>query len=127
MTESRVDQTVETGRYALLDVLVGVLIVALVAFLLVTMGIRTKAAELEDECQTRLVALAQAQQAFLIKNGKYSDELPGLRPFLDPEDRGIPFRCPITGNDFQVRVQGDRYKIIAPGTDFYILTGDPSW
>ena len=50
-----------------------------------------------------------------------------LETFLEPGKERIPFVCPITGNDFMLRVQGDRYKIIAPGTDFSITTGDPSW
>jgi hypothetical protein len=117
----------EGGRYVLLDLVVVVLAVALVGFLVVTMGIRTGAAKLEEECQDRLLALAQAQQLYLVKNGAFADSLPELRPFLEPGKERIPFTCPITGSDFMLRVQGDRYKIIAPGTDYSILTGDPSW
>lgn len=125
--ETRTSQRASTGRYLLLDVLVVVLVVALIAFLLGTMGVRTKEAELEAECQSRLLALAQAEQSYLVKHSVYSEDLNALRPFLDPEKRNMPFRCPITGNDFQVKVQGSRYMILAPGTDYSILTGDPSW
>ena len=109
------------------DVLVGVLAIALVAFLLVTMGMRTQDEKLEEACQERLLALAQAQQLYLVKNAQFAETLDELRPFLEPGKERIPFACPITGNPFLVRVQGDRYKIIAPGTDFSITTGDPSW
>lgn len=114
-------------RYLALDLLVAVLGVSLVLFLIVTMGIRTQAAQLEEECQDRLLALAQAQQLYLVKNTKYTDDLNALRPFLEPKRRRMPFECPKTGLEFQCRVQGDRYKIIAPGTEFSIETGDPSW
>ena len=78
------------GRYVPLDLLVVVLAVALVAFLLVTMGIRTHAVELQEECQARLLALAQAQQLYLVKHTKYSDDLNALRPFLDRSRRRMP-------------------------------------
>jgi hypothetical protein len=117
----------ESGRYPLLDFLVGLLAFVLVAFLLITMGIRTEAARLEDQCQYRLLALAQAQQLYLVKNKKFAADLEALRPFLEEGQERMPFVCPITGNRFMVRTQGDRYKIIAPGTEYSINTGDPSW
>jgi hypothetical protein len=125
--ETRTSQKSSTGRYFLLDVLVMALVVALIAFLVSTMGVRTKEAQLQSECQSRLLALAQAEQGYLVKHSVYSEDLNALRPFLDPEKRNIPFRCPITGNDYQVKVQGSRYLILAPGTDYSISTGDPSW
>jgi len=122
------DEVAARGRkYVPYDLLVAVLAITLVAFLLVTMGIRTHAVQLQEECQARLLALAQAQQLFLVKNTKYSDDLEALRPFMDPRRQRMPFECPESGHAFMVRVQGDRYKIIAPGTEFYIETGDPSW
>lgn len=114
-------------RFLQYDLLVGVLAVLLVAFLLVTMGIRDREEAVRERCQSRLLALAQAQQLYLVKNAEFADDLNKLRPYLEPGKERIPFRCPITGNPFMVRVQGDRYKIIAPGTDFSITTGDPSW
>ena len=114
-------------RYFGLDVIVAVLAVTFTLFLIVTMGIRTDAARLVTSCQYRLTALAQAQQMYLVKNGEFAADLATLRPFLDPEDAKIPFSCPITGNVFLVRVQGDKYKIVAPGTEYSITTGDPSW
>ena len=118
----------ETGqRYVPYDLIVLVLAIALVAFLIVTMGIRTHAAELEKACQQRLLALAQAQQLYLVNNQRYSDDLNALRPFLEPAKRRMPFECPKTQLEFMCRVQGDRYKIIAPGTELSIETGDPSW
>jgi len=126
-TGARMDQEIPRSRYFGLDLLVGVLGAALVVFLVVTMGIRTHAAKLEEECQARLLALAQAQQLYLVKNTKYTDDLNALRPFLEPRLRRMPFECPKTRLEFQCRVQGDRYKIVAPGTKFSIETGDPSW
>ena len=126
--ESRTSQRPDTGRYVLLDVLVAILVLALVGFLLATMGVRTEAAQREVECQARLLALAQAEQAYLMKHQEYSEDLNALRPFLEPEVRGIPFRCPITGNAFQAKVQGgNRYMIVAPGTEYSVLNGEPSW
>jgi hypothetical protein len=110
-----------------LDLLVALLAAALVAFLVVTMGIRTRAAELEAECQARLTALARAQQIHLVQHSKYTADLEALRPFLEPRLRRIPLQCPVTGRAFTCRVQGERYRIAAPGTAFFIETGDPSW
>ena len=114
-------------RFVQWDLLVAILAALLVGFLLVTMGIRDREAALEERCQNRLLALAQAQQMYLVKNAEFADDLNRLRPYLEQGWERMPFRCPITGNAFMVRVQGDRYKIIAPGTDFSITTGDPSW
>ena len=114
-------------RFVLYDVAVVVLAVGLVAFLISTMGIRTYGVRLEEECQARLLELAQAQQMYLVRNAEFAGSLDALRPFLEPGKERIPFRCPITGNPFMMRVQGDRYKIVAPGTEFSITTGDPSW
>jgi hypothetical protein len=117
----------EKGRFVWYDLLVVILAACLVGFLIVTMGIRTHAARLEEQCQERLLVLAQAQQLYLVKNGRFADSLVALRPFLEPGKEEIPFVCPITGNELQVKVQGDRYMIVAPGTEFSITTGDPSW
>ena len=114
-------------RYVLLDLAVGFLVVFLVLFLLVTMGIRTHESRLEEECKTRLLALATAQQLYLVKNSRFAADLEDLRPFLEPGRERMPMVCPINGNPLVARVQGDRYKIVAPGTEFYIETGDPSW
>lgn len=114
-------------RYLGLDLLVVILVIVLVGFLWITMGIRTQAADLEEECKARLIALAQAQQLYLVKHTRYTDDLNALRPFLEPRLRRMPFECPETGLPFMARVQGDRYKIVAPGTEFFIETGDPSW
>lgn len=125
-----------TGRYVGLDALVGVLAVLLVVFLVVTMGVRDQKQSVVDECQERLLALAQAQQNHLVKNGAFADNLQTLRPFLEEEYRGMSYLCPITGDSLQVAVQGDKYLLIAPYTrlyverleeDFSINTGDPSW
>ena len=109
------------------DLLVLLLAGALVAFLVVTMSIRTRAAELEAECQARLRALAHAQQLYLAQHSKYTPDLEALRPFLEPQLRRNPFLCPVTGRAITCRVQGDRYRIVAPGTERFIDTGDPSW
>ena len=127
MSEASIVQRAPDRRFIPYDLLVVVLAVALVSFLLVTMGIRAKADRVEEECQDRLLALAQAEQLYLVKNTRYTADLEALRPFLEESRRNMPFVCPITGNPFMARVQGDRYKIIAPGTDFFIETGDPSW
>jgi hypothetical protein len=114
-------------QYVFLDVAVGFLVVFLVLFLLITMGIRTHENRLVEECRTRLLALATAQQLYLVKNSKFTADLEDLRPFLEPGRERMPMVCPMNGNPLVARVQGDRYKIIAPGTKLYIETGDPSW
>jgi hypothetical protein len=114
-------------RYFLLDFAVGFLVVFLVLFLLITMGIRTHADRLDEECKSRLLALATAQQLYLVKNSRFTADLEDLRPFLEPGRERMPMVCPINGNPLVARVQGDRYKIVAPGTELYIETGDPSW
>ena len=116
-----------TGKYAYWDFVVWVLGFVLVAFLLITMGIRTEEDRIESECQRRLLALAQAQHVYLVHTQKFADDLERLRGYLEERDRRMPFVCPITGNHFQIRVQGAAYKIVAPGTDFAIVTGDPTW
>jgi len=131
-----VEDKVPTGRNIGLDLLVIVLGVALVYFLVTTMGIRKDHQAVVNECQDRLLALSQAQQSHLVKNGEFAGELLALRPFLDAEHRSMPFSCPITGFEFAVAVQGDKYVILAPGTgsalareegDFKVSTGDPNW
>ncbi len=118
---------VETGRYAFWDFIVWVLAFVLVAFLLITMGIRTEEARIENECQRRLLALAQAQQLYLVQNERFADELERLRRYLEVGAARMPFVCPITGNHFEIRAPGDAYKLVAPGTEYHIPTGDPSW
>lgn len=115
------------NRFVVLDMIVGGLAVFLVVFLLVTMGIRSHEARLQEETKNRLLALATAQQLYLVKNQKFTDDLESLRPFLEPGLERMPMICPLTGEEFQARTQGDRYKIIAPGTEYQIETGDPSW
>ncbi len=115
------------GKYVFWDVAVWILGFVLIAFLLITMGIRTEDDRLERECQRRLLALATAQQVYLVKNQRFADELERLRSYLEPADKRMAFVCPITGNHFEIRVQADKYKIVAPGTDYAIVTGDPSW
>jgi hypothetical protein len=117
----------ERPSHLALDLLVALLAVALVAFLVVTMGIRTQAAELEAECQARLQALAQAQQLYLAQHSRYTTDLEALRPFLEPRLRRMPLLCPVSGLAFTCVVRGDRYKIVAPGTGFFVDTGEPSW
>jgi hypothetical protein len=114
-------------QYVLLDLAVGFLVVFLVLFLLITMGIRTHENRLDEECKTRLLALATAEQLYLVEHSKFTADLEDLRPFLEPGMERMPMVCPINGNPLVARVQGDRYKIVAPGTEFYIETGDPSW
>ena len=114
-------------RYVFLDFAVGVLVVFLVLFLLITMGIRTHANRLEEETKNRLLSLATAEQLYLVKHSKFTPELEDLRPFLEPGNERMPMVCPLNGKPLIARVQGDRYKIVAPGTEFYIETGDPSW
>jgi hypothetical protein len=123
----RVLEKREDGKYPVLDLAVMALAVFLVVFLLVTMGIRTHADQLESECQARLLALATAQQLHLVKYTRFTADLEDLRPFLEPGRERMPMVCPLSGRPFEARVQGDRYKIIAPGTNFTIETGDPSW
>lgn len=131
-----VEDKVSSGRNILLDLLVVLLGVALVFFLVTTMGVRSQKQAIVDECQDRLLALSQAQQSYLVKYGEFSADLMALRPFLDPDHDDMPFTCPITGFDFAVAVQGDKYVILAPGTgsalaredgDFIVNTGDPNW
>jgi hypothetical protein len=120
-------QEVRAPRTFALDLAVAVLAAAMVAFLLTTMNVRRHEAAVVRECQDRLLALAQAEQAYLIKHGRFADALPALRPFLEPGQERMPFTCPITGNDLEVAVQGERYILLAPGTGYSVLTGDPNW
>jgi len=123
----RVMEQTKGERVVLLDLLVGFLVVFLVLFLLITMGIRSHAARLEEETKDRLLALATAQQLYLVDNSKFTSDLEDLRPYLEPGQERMPMVCPLNGNPLVARVQGDRYRIVAPGTEFYIETGDPSW
>lgn len=118
---------VETGRYAGWDFAVAVLAVALTAFLVITMGIRSKEAAVHALCQDRLMALSQAQQSYLVQHGEYADELYLLRPLLDAKHQRMPLVCPITGHKFEAFVQAERYIILAPYTPYSINTGDASW
>ena len=131
-----VDDKAGSGRNIVLDLAVAVLGVALVYFLVTTMGIRKDHQAVVNECQDRLLALSQAQQSYLVEHGEFARELGELRPFLDVDHERMPFVCPITGFDFAVAVQGDKYVILAPGTgsalaredgDFKVTTGDPNW
>jgi hypothetical protein len=118
---------VKAPRTYLLDALVAILAAILVAFLVTTMNVRKDEAAVVKQCQARLMALAQAEQGFLIKHGRFADNLPALRPFLEPADRNMPFTCPITGLDLEVVTQGQKYILLAPGTGFSVMTGDPNW
>ena len=118
---------VSTGRYALWDLAVAALVIALVFFLMITMGIRSQKTAVHNRCKDRLDALGLAQQSYLVKHGEYAEELPLLRPFLDEEHRKMPFLCPIKGNRFEVFVQAERYIILAPYTPYSVNTGDTSW
>jgi hypothetical protein len=131
-----VEDKVSSGRNIGLDLVVVVLGVLLVYFLVTTMGVRSEKQAVVDECQDRLLALSQAQQSYLVKYGEFARELAELRPFLDVDHEGMPFTCPITGFEFAVAVQGNKYVILAPGTgsalaredgDFTVTTGDPNW
>ncbi|MAF27541.1 MAG: hypothetical protein QF819_03830 [Gemmatimonadota bacterium] len=114
-------------RFVAYDALVGVLALILLGFLLTTMGIRTRKANLESECQTRLLALSQAQQQYLIINGAFATKLNDLRPLLEKDSEGMSFVCPITDLPFFLAVDGQNYLIAARGTGFKVDTGDPSW
>ena len=118
---------IKAPRTFMLDALVVILAGVLVAFLVTTMTVRRDEAAVVKACQTRLMALAQAEQGYLIKHGRFADNLPALRPFLEPADRDMPFKCPITGLDLEVVVQGQKYILLAPGTGYSVLTGDPNW
>jgi len=118
---------VKAPRTLVLDLLVVLLAAVLVAFLLATMNVRKEEAAVVTACHERLMALAQAEQGYLIKHGRFSDDLNALRPFLEPEYRNMPFKCPITGFDLEVVVQGQKYILLAPGTGYSVMTGDPNW
>lgn len=117
----------ETGQYRLWDLVVGVLALALIVFLMITMGIRSDEAARIALCHERLTALSQAQQSYLVKNGKYAEKLWDLGPFLDEEHSEMSFRCPITGKPFEMAVQANKYIVLAPYTGYSINTGDTSW
>ena len=124
---NRTTEDAPKRRFVLLDMIVGGLAVFLIMFLLITMGIRSHDARLRDTTKERLLALATAQQLYLVKHKQFTDDLESLRPFLEPGMERMPMVCPLNGEEFQARTQGDRYKIIAPGTEYQIETGDPSW
>jgi hypothetical protein len=116
-----------SGRFVLYDVLVGVLAVALVGFLLVTMGIRSQKEAIEKACKDDLLALAAAQQQYLVKNSAFAPTLDELRPFLEEGAEDMDFVCPISEQPYRMLVDAQRYLIVAPGTEFKIETGDPNW
>lgn len=109
------------------DLVVLTLAVALTAFLMITMNIRRQEERLIERCQDRLMAVSQAQQAYLVDNGEYTDNLLALRPYLDEEHQNMPFLCPITGNRMEMAVQQERFIVIAPYTGYSVNTGDASW
>ncbi len=117
----------ETGRYRGWDFVVLALAVALVAFLTITMDIRSDKAARVDACQQKLQAISQAQQSYLVAHGKYAEDLFDLYPFLSEEMKPMSFLCPITGKPLEMAVQGNKYLILAPYTEYSINTGDPSW
>lgn len=125
MASAHVD--IKAPRTWALDIVVGVMSVVLVAFLLATMNVRREDAAVVQECHERLMALAAAQQGYLIKHGRFADDMKQLRPFLDPARRDMPLKCPITGLDLELVVQGQKYILLAPGTGFSVMTGDPNW
>jgi competence protein ComGC len=117
-----------SGSFLLYDLLVAVLAIALVVFLVITTGIRSHQAEMESRCKDELMALAQAQQLYLVKNGSFSNSLEDLRPFLEEEGyEKMSFVCPISEKPYRMLVEGQKYTIVAPGTEFRIDTGDPNW
>lgn len=115
------------GSYLLYDLLVAVLAIALVVFLVITTGIRTHQAEMESSCKDDLLALAQAQQQYLVKNGSFANSLEELRPFLEEGYEHMTFVCPISEKPYRLFVEAQKYVIVAPGTEFRIETGDPNW
>lgn len=118
---------IKAPRTLVLDVLVVLMAAVLVAFLVATMNVRKDEAAVVSACHERLMALATAEQGYLIRHGRFADDLNALRPFLEPEYRDMPFKCPITGLDLEVVVQGQKYILLAPGTGFSVMTGDPNW
>jgi len=118
---------IRSQRYLGWDVTVLLLAAALAAFLLITMGIRSKEERLIELCQDRLMAVSAAQQSYLVANGEYADDILKLRPYLDEEHKKMPFLCPITGHRIEMAVQQERYLILAPYTGYSVNTGDASW
>ncbi len=116
-----------SGSFLIYDLLVAVLAIALVVFLVITTGIRSHQAEMESRCKNELLALAQAQQQFLVKNGSFANSLEELRPFLEEGYERMSFVCPMSEKPYRLLVDAQKYAIVAPGTEFRIETGDPNW
>jgi hypothetical protein len=95
--------------------------------LVITTGIRSHQAEMERNTKDQLLALAQAQQQYLVKNGSYANSLEELRPFLEEGYQRMDFVCPLSEKPYRLLLDGQRYRIVAPGTEFRIETGDPNW
>ena len=121
------DPQIRTRRFLGWDIVVLVLAVALTAFLLITMGIRSHEEALIQRCQDRLMAVSHAEQAYLVAKGEYADDITKLRPYLDADHENMPFLCPITGHRLELAVQGDRFIVLAPYTGYSVNTGDASW
>jgi hypothetical protein len=121
------DPVVPSNRYLGWDLVVGVLAILLAAFLIITMGVRSKEEALVERCHDRLMAISQAQQSYLVAKGKYAENFIELLPYMDQEHRRMPFLCPITGRKFEMLVQQERYIVLAPYTSYSVNTGDASW
>ncbi|MBZ0266852.1 hypothetical protein K8I85_01735 [bacterium] len=121
------DPVVPSNRFLGWDIVVGALAVALVVFLVITMGVRQQEETLVERCHDRLMAVSQAQQSYLVANGKYAEDFIDLVPYMDQEHRRMPFLCPITGRRLEMLVQQERYIVLAPYTGYSVNTGDASW
>lgn len=121
------DPQIRAQRYLGWDITVAALAVALVAFLMITMNVRRSEEALIERCQDRLMAVSQAEQAYLVAKGEYADDLLQLRPYLDDAHKKMPFLCPITGHRLELAVQQERYLVLAPYTGYSVNTGDASW
>jgi hypothetical protein len=121
------DPQIQAQRYLGWDIVVAILAMALGAFLLITMGVRRHEEALVQRCQDRLMAVSHAQQAYLVANGEYTEDITKLRPYLDDKHKNMPFLCPITGHRLEMAVQGARFIVLAPYTGYSVNTGDASW
>ena len=109
------------------DILTGVLIAGLAALIIITVGHQDRVAAERDLCRSRMMALAEAQEMYLARNGKYTRSIQELLK-LDPEI--IP-RCPTSGLYIEMSLSSEgEYTITSPMPSLeygQIVRGKTSW
>jgi hypothetical protein len=109
------------------DILTGALMVGLVVLIIITVGYQDRVAAEKNLARSRMLELAEAEEMYLARNGKYTRSLTELLK-LDPE---IVPRCPTSGLYFDISLSKEgEYTITSPVPSLEygeIVRGDPSW